>query len=147
MSQSQSNFTTGGLPPISVSWRQAPWDSRSVFIQLNTCGHSPYVTFSMTRKWVCRLQLLLVLASAVIFRSESRGTRDHILLVSNFRLPQPEGPGPRIYIPQEQGGPTVLLTSQHGLHRKHRSYIAQSNCCLADGAENIGPILLNPIVA
>jgi hypothetical protein len=29
---------------------------------------------------VCRLQLLLVLASAVILGSESRGTRDHILL-------------------------------------------------------------------
>jgi hypothetical protein len=27
-SQSQSYFTTGGLPPISSSWRQAPWDSR-----------------------------------------------------------------------------------------------------------------------
>jgi hypothetical protein len=27
-SQSQSYFTTGGLPPISLSWRQAPWDSR-----------------------------------------------------------------------------------------------------------------------
>jgi hypothetical protein len=35
---------------------------------------------SLTRGRVCRLQLLLVLASAVILRSESRGTRDHILL-------------------------------------------------------------------
>jgi hypothetical protein len=32
------------------------------------------------RGWVCRLQLLLALASAVILGSESRGTRDHILL-------------------------------------------------------------------
>jgi hypothetical protein len=32
------------------------------------------------RGWVCRLQLLLALASVVILRSESRGTRDHILL-------------------------------------------------------------------
>jgi hypothetical protein len=35
---------------------------------------------SLTRGPICGLQLLLVLASAVIFRSESRGTRDHILL-------------------------------------------------------------------
>jgi hypothetical protein len=35
---------------------------------------------SMTRRRVCRLQLLLALASAVIFGSESRGTRDHNLL-------------------------------------------------------------------
>jgi hypothetical protein len=27
-SQSQSHLTTGSLPPISSSWRQAPWDSR-----------------------------------------------------------------------------------------------------------------------
>jgi hypothetical protein len=32
------------------------------------------------RGWVCRLQLLVALASAVILRSESRGTHDHILL-------------------------------------------------------------------
>jgi hypothetical protein len=35
---------------------------------------------SLTRGRVCNLQLLLVLASAVILGSESRGTRDHILL-------------------------------------------------------------------
>jgi hypothetical protein len=35
---------------------------------------------SLTRGWVCRLHLLLVLARAVTFRSKSRRTRDHILL-------------------------------------------------------------------
>jgi hypothetical protein len=34
----------------------------------------------VTRGWVCRLQLLLTLTSAVILRSESHGTCDHILL-------------------------------------------------------------------
>jgi hypothetical protein len=29
--------------------------------------------------------------------------------VSDSRLPQPGGPGPRIYIPQEQGGPVIPL--------------------------------------
>jgi hypothetical protein len=74
-SQSQSHFTTGGLPPISSSWRQAPWDLRQ-----DTCGYSPYVTSSLTREWVCRLLLLLVLASAVILGSGSRGTHGQILL-------------------------------------------------------------------
>jgi hypothetical protein len=34
------------------------------FFLLNTCGYSPYVTLSLTREWICRLQLLLILASA-----------------------------------------------------------------------------------
>jgi hypothetical protein len=47
------------------------------------CGVS-----SLTRGRVCHLQFLLVLASAVIFGSESRRTRDHILLspVRDFPL-------------------------------------------------------------
>jgi hypothetical protein len=51
-----------------------------VFSQLNTCGHSPYITFSLMRGWVCHLQLLLAVASAFILGSEFCGTRDHILL-------------------------------------------------------------------
>jgi hypothetical protein len=42
---------------------------------------------SLTRGRVCRLQLLLVLASAVIFCSESRRTRGHILLSQNRDFP------------------------------------------------------------
>jgi hypothetical protein len=37
------------------------------------------LTVSLTRGWVYRLQLLLVLARAVILGSESRGNHDHIL--------------------------------------------------------------------
>jgi hypothetical protein len=54
--------------------------ARISFSQLSTCGHSPYITFSLTRGWVCHLQLLLALASAFILGSESCGTPDHILL-------------------------------------------------------------------
>jgi hypothetical protein len=50
------------------------------------CGMS-----SLTRKWVCHLQLLLTLASAVIFESESRGTRDLILLSHVRDSPYLEG--------------------------------------------------------
>jgi hypothetical protein len=66
--------------------------------QLNTCGYSPYVTSSLRRGWVYRLQLLLALASAVILTSEARGTHDQV--VSDSRLPQPGKPGSRIYVPQ-----------------------------------------------
>jgi hypothetical protein len=57
----------------------------SIFPQLNTCFHSPYVTSSVTRGWACSLQLLLVLASTVILRSDSHGTRDHICLPLELR--------------------------------------------------------------
>jgi hypothetical protein len=80
--------------------------TRIVIFQLNTCCYSPYVTFSLTSGWVCRLQLLLVLTSAVILRSESRGTHDHILL-SHIRDPQPGRPGSPIPILQEQGGSVI----------------------------------------
>jgi hypothetical protein len=75
--------------------------------QLNTCRYSPYVTFYLTRGWVCRLQLPLDLASAVILRFESRGTHDHILLSQIWDSPQPGEPGHCIYIPQEQGDPVI----------------------------------------
>jgi hypothetical protein len=54
--------------------------TNNFFSKLNPCGHSPYVTSSLTRRWVCRLQLLLVLASTVILGSMFRVTHDHILL-------------------------------------------------------------------
>jgi hypothetical protein len=53
---------------------------------MNTCGHSPYITYCLTRRWVCHLQLLLALASAFILASESRETRDHILFSPDSRL-------------------------------------------------------------
>jgi hypothetical protein len=40
---------------------------------------SPYIISPLTRRWVCRLQLLLVPANAVFLGSESSGTHDHIL--------------------------------------------------------------------
>jgi hypothetical protein len=107
LSQSQIYFTSGGLPPISSSWRQAPWDSPPVFFssQLNTCLYSPYVTSSQTRGWVYSLQLLLTLASAVILRPESRGTHDHILLSQIRDSPNMEGQVPISVPPRNKVAP------------------------------------------
>jgi hypothetical protein len=60
---------------------------------------------SLTRRRVCNLlvQFLLGLARAV---TQSCRTHYHILLYY-MRLPQPGRPDPRIYIPQEQGGPVI----------------------------------------
>jgi hypothetical protein len=46
------------------------------------------------------------ICSVITQWSESRRTREHTLL-SHLRLPQPGGPGPRIYIPQEHDGPAM----------------------------------------
>jgi hypothetical protein len=57
---------------------------------------------SLTRGRVCNL----LVQFAVTLGSKSRRTHDHILL-SHLRLPQPGGPDPCIYIPQEQGCPII----------------------------------------
>jgi hypothetical protein len=36
-----------------------PWESRPDFFQLNPCSHSPYVTSSLMREWVCLLWICL----------------------------------------------------------------------------------------
>jgi hypothetical protein len=58
--QSQIYFTTGGLPPISLSWRQ-PLETHNhrFFLQLNSCGDSPYVTSPLTIRLVCLLWICL----------------------------------------------------------------------------------------
>jgi hypothetical protein len=75
--------------------------------QLNTCGCSPCVTSSLTRGWVCRLQLLLVLTSAVILRSESQRTNDHILLSQIRDSPNLEGQVP-VFMSQGTGCSVIL---------------------------------------
>jgi hypothetical protein len=51
--------------------------------------------------------ILLALASVVILGSESFRTHDHILLSQIRASPNLGGPGPRIYILQEQGAPVI----------------------------------------
>jgi hypothetical protein len=63
---------------------------------------------SLTKGRICRLQLLLPVASTVILGTKSRGTHDHILL-SQVRDPQPGGPRTRSYNPHEDGGPKVKI--------------------------------------
>jgi hypothetical protein len=55
-----------------------PYDQILIIVwQLRVCW---FGAPSLTRGRVCRLQLLLILASAIIFGSESRRTRGHISL-------------------------------------------------------------------
>jgi hypothetical protein len=76
----ESYVTTDGQS-FSRPWNIAPiWDSRPDFITVRQSRVFLCGVLSMTRGRVCRLQSLLALASAVILGSESRATRDYILL-------------------------------------------------------------------
>jgi hypothetical protein len=97
-----------------------------------------FVAPSLTRGRVCNLLLLLDLASPIPLGSESRGTKDHILLSQFLRLPKPGEPGPRIYIPQEQRGPDTRIPPGTFMALCLNSY-AQGRICLA----KIWPVLRN----
>jgi hypothetical protein len=108
----QSYFTTGGLSPIKFVLAISPLRlaTSNFILQLNTCGYSPYVTSSLTRGWICRLQLLLVITSAVM--SESGGTHNHILL---SHMETPAGTGwpscsPRHWVPFSSSPTTLTAT-------------------------------------
>jgi hypothetical protein len=64
-----------------------------------------------------------------------RGSCPHFT-VSYLRLPQPGGPGPCIYIPQEQGGPVLL---EFLLSNSTALYVCESafNVLLSDWCSGI----------
>jgi hypothetical protein len=68
------------------------------------------------REWICHLQLLLVLSSAVNLRSESRGTHDHILLSQIRDSPNLEG---QVLI-------VLQITPWRGPQRKHPRFYCKS---------------------
>jgi hypothetical protein len=97
--------------PVRLVVRHPSWSRHQFFFlldiffsQLRVCY---FVARSLTIGLFCNLLLLVVLASAVPLGPESRGTQNRILLSQSLRLLQPGRPGPRIYIPQEQGGPDI----------------------------------------
>jgi hypothetical protein len=65
--------------PVCLGIKHPPWACDQIFItvrQLLVCWCG---ALSLTRGRICHLQLQLILAGAVIFGSDSRGTRDDIL--------------------------------------------------------------------
>jgi hypothetical protein len=76
--------------------------TNNFIFKLHTCGYSSCVTSSLTKGWVCRLQLLLVLASVVILRSDCRGTHDYILLSQIRDFPKLEGQIPIFISPRNR---------------------------------------------
>jgi hypothetical protein len=66
--------------PVSLGIKHQSGAYDQIFITVRYLRICWCRALSLTREWVCRLQLLLVVASAVILGSGSRGTRDRILL-------------------------------------------------------------------
>jgi hypothetical protein len=92
-------------------------DSQSVCLGIEyPCGTCGQILFpvGMLLSEICGLVFVgcledgSAICNVITQWSESLRTRNHIWL-SHLRLPQPGGPGYRIYIPQEQGGPVISL--------------------------------------
>jgi hypothetical protein len=93
-SESQSYVTTDGQSVsrsvyLGVKHPSGTYDQFFITVwQLPVCSCG---ALSLTRGRVCRLQLLLAFASAVVHGSESPGSRDHILLSQIRDSPNLEG--------------------------------------------------------
>jgi hypothetical protein len=55
--KSKSKFMTAGLPPVSSSWRQAPWESQPEIFFFNWT--LAVIPSSLMRRWVCLLWICL----------------------------------------------------------------------------------------
>jgi hypothetical protein len=73
-----------------------------IFVAVRQLRLCRYGALSLTRERVCHLQLLLVLASAVILGSESRRTREHIFLSQIRDSPNLEGQVPVFISPRKR---------------------------------------------
>jgi hypothetical protein len=66
-SQSQSYFTTGGLQPISSSWRQVSWSSREEIFFFNwTLAVADLDVTSLMRRWICLLWICLAFCQVYV---------------------------------------------------------------------------------
>jgi hypothetical protein len=115
--------TRVGIPPKSKSKSKLCYDRRwfgqSLLVLSNHLGLTTRFSLlsdscgfvNVEHSLFERTGLLFTIAAGTSQHSHSlaRIPRDSWLYftVSDLRLPQPGGPGPRIYIPQEQGGPVI----------------------------------------
>jgi hypothetical protein len=126
----------------SLTWSQAPiWSPRTDFLLLSdSCG---FVDVGCPLWWgdgVYRLQLLLVLASAVILVSESRGTHDRNLLSQIRDSPNLVGQVPVFISPRNrvaQYTPRYWVpfssppTTRRAMVEVFQTAWTRAGCCLA----------------
>jgi hypothetical protein len=88
--------------PICLGVKHPPGAYDQIFITVKPLPVCWCGALSLTRERVCRLQLLLVLASSVILGPESHGTRDRILLSQIRDSPNLEGQAPVFISPRNR---------------------------------------------
>jgi hypothetical protein len=120
--------------PVCLAMKHPSGAYDQIFItvrQLRVCWCG---ALSLARGRVCRIQLLLVLASAVILRSKSRGTHDHILLSQIRDSPNLEGQVPvfisprnrmALLYPQALGSIFVASYDSQGYSPPHGAVVAE----------------------
>jgi hypothetical protein len=96
---------------VNLGVRSSSAAHDQIFIAVEHLRSSCYGAPFLTRGRVCNLPIQF----AVTLGAKSRRTQDNVLL-SHLRLPQPGEPGPRIYIPQEQGCPVIPPGTGFALH-------------------------------
>jgi hypothetical protein len=115
--KSKSKLCYGRRSVGQSVWVSSPHlGPKTRFLMSGSCGFVD-VGRPLTRGKVCRLQLLLVLASAVILGSESRGTRNRILQSQIRDSPNLECEVPVFISPQEESGPVIPPGSRFPLRR------------------------------
>jgi hypothetical protein len=106
-SQSQSYITPAGHS-ASLSWCQAPmWGPRKDFYYCQTVAG--LLMWGALSDEKMGLSFTIAAGPRQHRHSRVRVPQDswEYFTVSDSRLPQPKGPGPRIYIRREQGGPVI----------------------------------------
>jgi hypothetical protein len=101
--KSEIYFTTGGLPPISMSWWQAPWDSRPAFFFDWTLAVIALMYDPLWREDGSLVYNSCCVSPAQSFSGPSPSGFVTTFYCLRFETPQPGGPGPRIYIPPGAG--------------------------------------------
>jgi hypothetical protein len=122
-----SSTPSGAYDQICITVRQ---------LWVCCCG-----ALSLTTERVCRLQLLLVLASAVILEFESRRTREHILLLRFETPPTWRTRSPYLY-PTATGWPSY--TPRHSVHFSSPPTTRSGTVEVFEPASTRGPLTVSP---
>jgi hypothetical protein len=103
-----SSFTTGGLQPISSSWRRAHWDSRPDFFFVNwTTAVIVLMWYLLWREDGSVIYNCCWSSPVHSFSGPSLAGLMTTFYCLRFETPPTWSASPRIYIPQEQGGPVI----------------------------------------